>query len=70
MNIEVSEYKMHIGLSIKKREKTYMQYQKQIRDEGFCDIHRHGGMTRSYEECNHGCVYYIIFTTPMSSFFV
>ena len=20
---------------------------------------RHGGMTRSYEECNHGCVYYI-----------
>ena len=30
----------------------------------------HGGMTRPYEECNHGCVYYIIYTTPMSSFFV
>ena len=32
--------------------------------------HMHGGMTRSYEECNHVCVYYIIYTTPMSSFFV
>ena len=31
---------------------------------------KHGGMTRSYEECNHGYVYYIIYTTPMSSFFV
>ena len=30
----------------------------------------HGGMTPLYEECNHGYVYYIIYTTPMSSFFV
>ena len=39
---------------------TKMQQGKENQSDFFSDQALHGGMTRSYEECNHGCVYYII----------